>query len=499
MNKRNKKDKLNNRLIAYVLGIAGLFSLFLILVGEWEAASALWVTILCTLPAAWLALRTSYLGVKIFCATTLITQSITVPAFYLKADLYTLSDYRPFAFTAMDALPVYLILGLFLWLMVCVVKLTERAFGPPVKLDVVSLGVVMAAAATKPDRLSRNSTFVIGILLLMAISLPIKSWMFDMGIGLVGAPPPELPYRLSGVLFYSFNYLVPVAIGYQYIQTKRNSLLLALIMSLYAVLVGLASVSKGVPLMIIAPIIAFAWLDRRWAILGVSVIFTVLGVTIPVKAREIVLLATEVSSESFTDLGLLGTLAETLDQIFWSPSLLLAFVDIADRFEGFKGMFLASQFNTDAVGSSWDILLKVVSYGFLVELDHDAIHSEYLGHTLPIGFYGVGATLNSWMMMVVNKNILMVLPFAAHAAITLVLLEKTLMRAARKHRLPLRLAQSFLFLAACWFYTGPATLEFAVIFATSVILSFAPVLKVGTNAISAPIHSRKLNYHKDPI
>jgi hypothetical protein len=271
-----------------------------------------------------------------------------------------------------------------------------------------------------------------------------------------------------------FDYLI--ALAYLYIKTKRNSLLLALIVSVYAVMIGLLSLSKSVVFLPIAPIVAFAWMDRRWVILSFSSLLAGLGVTIVVLARSIVYFHDGNTIGVYTELGALGTLSESLARFSWSSDLLMVAVDIANRFEGFQSMFLASQFNVDAVGGGWHMFLHVASFGRWGGFDHDAIHFEYLGYTIPLGLYGVGATFNSYMMMAVNKNILMVLPFATYAAITLIMLERSVMRASRKYRLPPAIAQAGLFFTVMWFYTGPATLLFSVLLAASVIFSLVPAL-----------------------
>ena len=467
--------------------VAGMFSLILALVGEWETAGALWLVIICLLPALWLALGTSYLGLKIFCATALISQIVTLPAFYLRSDKFAFSDYRPFGFGALDAMPAFIILGLFLWMTACLVKMVEFAFGSPVTSDVARQRPIGAKATIESDNCGRaslahahkyNVLFSISILFLLVISLPVKLWMFKMGIGLVGTPPPQLPYRLSGILFYSFNYLVPIVLGGLYIKTKRNSLLLALIVSIYAVLVGIASVSKSVIFLPLAPIIAFAWLDRRWVILTTTSLLTGIGVQAVVIARSIVHIVDGNAMSAFTELGVLGTLQTAFAKVSWSPELLLVIVDIGNRFEGFQSMFLASQFNSDAVGGAWNIFFIVVTFGKWGGVDHDAIHLEYLGYTIPEGLYGVGATITSWMMLAANNNIIVLLSFATHAALTLVILERTLMRASRKYLLQPALAQSLLFFAVMWFYTAPATQIFYVIFVVSIIFSLIPALVV---------------------
>ena len=478
----------NHKAIGYFLLVVCVFSLILVLAGEWKTASALWMVVVCLLPAIWLTLGTSSIVLKIYCATVLITQVVTVVPFYLLPDRYAFSEYRPFGFAPLDALQAFLILGIFLWLVAFLVKLIDRVLGSPVKLDGVSPNAMMAKITSEVDRSrsassirapKHNALFSIGILFIIVISLPIKSWMFDMGIGLVGIAPPRLPFRLTGILFYSFNYLVPIALAYLYIKTKRNSLLLALIVSAYALVVGVASVSKSVVFLSLAPIIAFACLDRRWTILIFTSLISGLGVTLVSLARGIVHVVDGGAVIAFTELGVLGTLAKAVANWSWSPESLLVFIDIARRFEGFQSMWLASQFNSDAVGGAWNIFLTVASFGkWGEEMGHDAIHLEFLGYTIPAGLYGVGGVFNSWMMMAVNKNIIMVLPFATYAALILVILERSVMRTAHKYQIIPTMVLSFLFFAVMWFYTGPSSRIFFVIFTASVIFSLLPALVI---------------------
>ena len=467
--------------------------MMLLLTGEWQTATALWVVILCLLPAMWVALSTAYLSLKIFCTTLLITQVITVPLFYLQADRYTFGGHRPFGFTALETLPIFLLLGLFLWLTASLVKLSQRVIGRPVPWSETRqlMGGSGLLRALQPVRTQRQTPFVIGIFLLMAISLPVKLWMFDMGIGIVGTPPPSLPYRLSGILTYLFGYIVPLAIGYCFIKTKRDSLLLALLISVYALLIGASATSKGVVLLTTAPIVAFAWRDRRWAIMGISGLLSCFGVMIASASREIVHVADGLTTGSFTELGLLGTLFETLARLEWSWELLLyIFSDIAGRVEGFQGLLLASQFNPEAVGGSWEILIKSINSGW-ADIGHDAMHLESLGYTIPKGFYNVAASLNAWMLMASNRNFFWVLPFAIYATVTFVILEKLFMRAARKYNLPLSLVQAVIFLVTMWFYTGPGTLESQVLLAVSVFFGLLPALRLGHLSRSAGVAMKK--------
>ena len=456
------------------------FSMIMLFAGEWQAAGALWVVILCLLPAICVALRTSYLSLKMFCAITLITQVITVPMFYLQADRYAFSEHRPFGFTALDASPVFLIIGLFLWLVAYLVKLSEGVIGRSTQwtstnapTEATRHAGVLALGSAK-----RQAPLIVGILLLMAISLPAKFWMFDMGIGIVGVDPPYLPFRLSGILTYLFGMVVPLTIAYLYLRTKRSSLLLVSLISVYALLIGLSSSSKSVVLFATAPIVAFAWLDRRWAIFTVSGIMAGFGVLIAATSRAIVHMSDGLTTGAFTDLGTIGTLLKTLLMLEWSPEMLLVFAGIAARIEGFQGLFLASQFNADAVGGAFEIFMHAINANWAT-LEHDALHLEFLGYIIPMGFYSAGASINSWMLMATNHNLFMVLPFAIYVASTLVILEKLLMRASHKYKLPLPLTQAVLFFVTLWFDTATGSQQFLTMFYVVVIFGLLPALRVG--------------------
>ena len=118
-------------------------------------------------------------------------------------------------------------------------------------------------------------------------------------------------------------------------------------------------------------------------------------------------------------------------------------------------------------------------YGALVHLDHDAMHLEYLGYTIPIGFSAIPGSLNAWMLMSTNKIFFMVLLFVFYAVLTLVSLEKMLMRMCRNYRLPLIMAQYIVFCMTLLFYTASGTLEFRMGLAASILLGLLPTFRFG--------------------
>ena len=117
-------------------------------------------------------------------------------------------------------------------------------------------------------------------------------------------------------------------------------------------------------------------------------------------------------------------------------------------------------------------------------MGHDAMHIEYLGYTIPVGFYNVAASLNDWMMMATNRNIFMMLPFALYATTALILLEKSLWRASFKYRLALPIAQAILFTATMAFFVAPGSLEIRTLLSIIVLLMVLPTF--GMPRISSP-------------
>jgi hypothetical protein len=91
-----------------------------------------------------------------------------------------------------------------------------------------------------------------------------------MKIGLVGLIPIQLPYRLTGILFYVRRYIFSAILAYLYLKTNDNKLS-AIILIIYALIVGVTGSSKGAALIVLAPIayVSFLYKNKRlgWAII----------------------------------------------------------------------------------------------------------------------------------------------------------------------------------------------------------------------------------------
>jgi hypothetical protein len=462
----------SQKYLKYLVSTACFASLILIFLQEWAPAALIWVVLLSQLPAMLIAFRSKYLSLISFCLTSLITQIISVPVFYLDSDNYAFSAHRPFSFNISDAVPTILHLAVFQFLVASICIFFQRSIVANNGVEMISKRVPPTQYHVKKKH-ELSGKYIYFILLIIAFSLPAKFWMFDAGIGIVGTPPPRLPFRLTGILTYFFSWVIPLLIAYLYIKTSRNSIKLSLFISFYALMIGLLSSSKAVVLLVTFPIVLFAWVDRRWAIMILSACVAGLGAMIVEASRLIVHISDKSSTIAFTELGGIGTLVATLQYIEWSAALPRVFISVAGRIESFQGLYMASAFNADAVGGAFRIFLKAIN-GSWIDLGHDAIHIEFLGYTVPHGFYGVPASINAWMMMASNNNLIMIFPFVFYVASVILLLEKINLRLSCARGLTLPIRQAIIFFSILLFYTSPGGLEFLVLLIGLIIFALFP-------------------------
>ena len=283
-------------------------------VGETQTLGAFWFVLLFLFPPAYIGFFSKNLALKVFCAIPFITQIISVPLFFITREEYAFYGHRPFEFTAIETAPVLLMVGIYMITVVFFVAIGSKL------ISLLSKKKSILIYGDKPRWSSNSSASVIannkmkcfwGVVFLIAICVPIRSWMFNSGIAIAGTPPPILPYKLSGVLFYLFMYIVPLIIGYLYMNTSRDSYLLAILILSFAIFSGIASTSRGALLLTSMSVIYFAWIDRRWIILGISSSFIMVGFLLATASRVIVHISDGATTWSYNELGVVFTILET--------------------------------------------------------------------------------------------------------------------------------------------------------------------------------------------
>ena len=436
--------------LKYLLIIFLLASFSSILLQNFLVAGILGAIFLCLMPSVVLSFFCKSISIKIFTLVILITQFITAPIFYLFPDQYMYDFHREFNFTINEAFAIFSKVGAFLFLLCLSFRVAEELTLKS------SLSQKSLISVKNNEKSSTNLIYLFFIFLLISFSLPAKFWMFNNGVGLVGIEPPSLPFRLSGILFYTFNFLVPILLGYLYIKTNRNKTSVALIFGIYYTLIGVASVSKAVALIGLAPIVAFAFRDKNWIIFSIGVFFLLLSVGLADAARALVYLTSSSGAILANNTeGLIEIIVSTFE-LFDLTQLYLVIGDIANRVEGFQSLMLSYNFNPENVSSRWTFLIQAVNNS-LAFIDHDLLHIEYLGVTISQDFYLVAASLPSIMLLATFNDWLMMLPFIIFTLIILIFIESQCLLFSKKYKVDLTIHNAIIFFLTFVFYIAPGS------------------------------------------
>lgn len=482
----------NKTLLYYLFGTVVLVSFGLVIAGELETLFAWWLTIVLLLPPLLWAFKTPYVALKTICGVSFITQFITLPFFYVNSDRFAWGHVKPFNFTALESFPIMAKLSLFLFALVLLFKwiYTLNIAGGPFR----NLTKTNHQAAATEDRFNKNSAFDIRhnknallytllIVLLMAMLTPLNSWAYSKGINLVGVESFRLPYKLSGILHYSTRYITPLILGYLYFKSKRGWLLTLLFLA-YAFWLGLCTVSKGSVMIIMLPVLALAWVDKRKIILVVAGIGTAIGVTYASGSRIYVhyVVAGRTGADTSLDIfTLMSKISNDLNlnsKIFnleYIPNLIDG---VLQRIEGFGNLVMAQYYDPDKVIGAWGFILRLI-WRALAPFDRETLdlHSmQWQGYTLPQGFYSGGALLSN-AVIVGNAGWLWVILSALVTAMILVILEKSSNRIGKKYeKFQILKAPVIVFLSLIFFTEAGGAIIFVFPFMFLFIISRLPTL-----------------------
>lgn len=459
------------------------FSIYLVAVEETETMLASWLIGIFLLPGFLLGLRSQLLSVRVMVWTALVTQLFSLPLFFLERDDYAFGDAKPFGFSAIDVLPIASLLGLFLILFAIFADRISKVIALPryiyesavssKSLDGNHLPMKnhLGAVASGTEKKSISAAFVISF---SAMVVPLNLWMFSKGVGLTGIEPPELPFRLSGILFYLTKYIVPAIIAYLYSRTERRSIFVVLWLAGYALLVGVTSISRGGVLFLMLPVIIFSWIDKKYFLLAASTLLTLPLVMIATYSRQIVYGGFGNRAEAITDQGVFGTLISVMELDNFNLNPFFAVATILNRIESFQSLVHASQFDVRAIGGVSSILLKIIWHP-IVEWDMEAYHIEWQGFAIFEGHYSGGSFL-SLVLMASNSNIAMTAVIAMIAAVFLVVMEANIYAVVRSYELPLLLAQTVIIVLALQFFTAAGANVFVIPWLLLIFIRIAPTL-----------------------
>jgi hypothetical protein len=445
------------------------------------------VLILLFSPILVVIMKTSYTALKIFCIVAVVTQVLTLPLFFLTNNSldWKWSGVNPFGFTFLETVLIIGKVALFLYALVVFVSYLHRfSIRKRRAINLISSNSTQNKALQlyTTYNIRKNSSILITVTIIVLISglVSLNLWTYSQGIGITGVEPPRLPYRLSGILFYFTKYLTPALLAYLYFRTKRGWTF-ALIFLCYAWILGLSAASKGAVLIVMAPVIALAWIDKRYIMLLFCGVGTLYGVTVASGVRAYVHFVENGITGADTSFNLFQLIDKVLfnlnGNVWFLDFILLMFTGIAARVEAFENLVLAQYYDPNAVIGAGGFALRMIWAGW-VSFPMDAHHIEWTGSILPVGFYSGGSILSNTIIMS-NGGLWWVIVSAMITAASLVIIEKTVDRFVQSYKQLYYLRVSIIFvLTLLYFIESTASRVFITILVLLTIsILVSPLLK----------------------
>lgn len=459
-----------------------LLSLLLALEDEGQTILAWWLATILLLPPLWLAFRSTFLTIRVILIIVFTTQLITVPGFFLNRDDFWLGEIKPFDYSAPEVAIIFLKVTIFLT-SICIFLQTISLYVPDINHQLARHS--FQAHRSIPTVLKRPKNawmYTLLLLLVIATIAPLNIWMFRNGFSLVGVEPPSLPFRLSGILHYFTKYIVPVALAYLYYKSPRT-LLPALLLLAYGLLLGLTSLSRSALVLVVLPILGLAWIEKKKVVLFAIGVGLLISYSLISRARDLVYFVADGISGALTDSGILLIAISLLGNLQLNFNLLsTAFMAILNRIEGFENLVLSSSYDPNAVsGGAFGFMLRIIWRPF-AELDLDQHHLQWQGNTLPDGYVNGGALLSN-MIIASNDSPLWILVAAMICAIVLFVLERSVRRIARRYSLPASIEFFVITILTIFFFIeGGGSVTFVLPLVLLIVVAWLP--RLGVHSVS---------------
>jgi len=258
-----------------------------------------------------------------------------------------------------------------------------------------------------PKKTRRRALYdVLIIVFLIVVAVPQSMMMYRWRVGVTGLVSPILPFRLTGILYYSRGFLYPVLLFVAYALSKRKLPTMVAIL-LYAWLAGLCSSSRYVLVISMVPVILFAFLDRQ------RIRFVVATAIAGFAFMTVTYSRTYIYSES---LPLREYIVSSIESREEHPKI--RFWDlvggIALRLYGPQDIVLAYQYDVSSrvhAAVNWFTDRPVVD-----------LNTEFYGMTFAEGSgFGVGIGLHAWMVVLSRRNYFLLILLAGVISTLLVL------------------------------------------------------------------------------
>ena len=230
----------------------------------------------------YLSLKTKNLPCIIYCVLLFISHGIGSIPFYLdRANAKTtgFSAIGNFDFSYRSLISAYSYLLVFILALLLFTAVFKKGYHS---------NFLFAFIRQQYNKVKLHSTLsLLPILICVILFSWISLKMYYWHIGMIGLKQTELPYHLTGILFYSRRYLFPAVLVWLFVKTKSKQPATTLLI-IYSLFVGITGTSKSACMLVLLPIAFICYLTGKKTLAYLCAIFIAFSYVVIQDIRQIV-------------------------------------------------------------------------------------------------------------------------------------------------------------------------------------------------------------------
>lgn len=382
-----------------------------------------------------LAARTKSDLLIIFSLAALVSGWLAPLGFFWERDKFSYSGQsgiKEFQFFVFEFIGLYipLLAGYFIILSMAIFPFLRRkkSMASIDAVPNVSAGDELVPKMQKKHKRSASARFIF-IATVLGFAA-INWWMFTNSIGITGINPPELPFKLSGILYYTARFVLPIILVYLMTKFRPTSIELSLLVA-YACFASLTSVSKTTLFLLFMPALIFMVLQKRFFLFGVALVLLAIFYPVVGVARNFVYLVEGGISVRNIDFSLIEVLSNSLldyttEDLFSGP------LAVIERIGGGQDVVLAAQYDNNLVAGPIAEFIRLYIFDFW-SLASTAQGLMY-DYTPDVVGYATGdGGFFAHMLLAGGDSVVMMLVVSLYQGVLLAIANSTYMRMLRCH------------------------------------------------------------------